>query len=317
MGKYLYNLNCAKGEEQLFDLEIRALFGQSPKKKQLESDLRVSAHRSVFIKERLEILFEAETFEGLVEPTKNAGLNFETFKCLWLKYPNQSFAYRERLAAMKELCQHIGGEADMVGPKQLLGLTEYEGRWLFGKLAPNENSWVTHENKPHSYSFSLSVRVSRAIANIAVGHDTSKKIIDPCCGVGTVVLETLAVGGNMVGNELNPRVAEKARENIKHFGYEPQISTGDIQDIKETYDTAIIDLPYGHFNPISPEVQQMILNEAGRIAPNLILVTHVDMERELQLAGFKVKEQCPVRKANFIRYITLCEQESQSEKRRA
>ena len=51
---------------------------------------------------------------------------------------------------------------------------------FFGTLEPNSNEWVLHENKPHSYSFSLSVRVSRAIANLAVGRDFSKRIIDPC-----------------------------------------------------------------------------------------------------------------------------------------
>ena len=303
---YLYNLNHAEGEEQLFEWEIRTLFGTSPKKKQLTSPLEISPHRSVFIKERLTINYEAASFEALVELVKNQPLTFETFKCLWVKYPNQSLPYRSRLAVMKEICHYIGGEADMTAPKQLLGLTEYEGRWLFGELLPNENSWVSHENKPHSYSNSLSVRVSRALANIVVGHDYSKKIVDPCCGVGTVVLEVLTVGGNIVGNELNPLIAEKARENLVAYGYEPVIKTGDIQDLQGSFDTAIIDLPYGHFNPISPEDQQMIIKEAGRLAKNLFLVTQVDMKQEIEAAGFLAKEQCRVKKANFTRFITLC-----------
>jgi len=308
LASYLYNLNCAPGEEQLFDWEMEVLFGQSAGvKKQIISPLKINPKRSVFIKDRLELRYEAGQFEGLVEQVKTAGMAYTTFKCLWLKYPGQSFEYKKRLAAMKELCQYIGGDADMTAPDQLLGLTEYEGRWYFGELLPNENSWVSHENKLHSYSFSLSVRVSRAIANIIVGHDFEKKVIDPCCGVGTVVLEVLTVGGNVVGNELNPLVAEKARENLGTFGYENVILTGDIQDIKESYDTAIIDLPYGHFNPITPETQQMIVNEAGRIANNLVLVTQVDMSKELAIAGFKPIRQCQAQKANFTRFITLCE----------
>lgn len=304
---YLYNLNHAEGEEQLYAWEIRTLFGQTPTKKQLESPIKISPHRSVFIKERLAIQYEAQSFSELLEAVKNNPLTFETFKCLWLKYPNQELGYRDRLAAMRELCHYIGGEADMTHPKSLLGLTQYEGRWLFGELVPNENSWVSHENKPHSYSNSLSVRVSRAIANIAVGTNPDTTIVDPCCGVGTVVLEVLTVGGNIVGNELNPLVAEKARQNIAAFGYEANIKTGDIQDLEGRFDLAIIDLPYGHFNPISPEIQQMIIREAGRLAKELLLVTQEDMTQDIEQAGFEIKERCQVRKAHFIRYLTLCE----------
>lgn len=304
---FLYNLNCAEGEEMLMDLEMRTLFRQSPSKKQIETPIETDPSRSVFIKERLKILFEAPTFERLMALVKESGLGYETFKCLWLKYPGQQIRYHQRLAAMKEICQFIAGEADMQKPNRLLGLTEYEGRWLFGELDPNENSWVSHENKPYSYSFSLNVRTSRAIANVAVGHDRSKKIIDPCCGVGTVVLEVLTIGGNMRGNELNPKVAEKARLNLKAFGYENVIETGDIQDIEESFDTAIVDLPYGHFNTISPKIQQMIISEAGRIAKRVILVTQVDMPAQLEAAGLKMIEQCQVRKSSFTRYITICE----------
>jgi len=304
--KFLYNLNHAPGESELFDWEIRTLFGALPAK-QLQTTVDVDPCRSVFIKERLTIWFEAEDISSLVESVKNSALNFERFKCLWLKYPNQSLPYQERLAAMKELCHYIAGEADMQNPKTLLGLTEYEGRWLFGALEPNDNSWVNHENKPHSYSNSLSVRMSRALANIAVGHDYEKSIVDPCCGVGTVVLEVLTVGGKIVGNELNPLVAEKARLNLAHYGRQATIHTGDIQDLKGRFDLVIIDLPYGHFNEISPETQQMIINEAARLAPKLLLVTQVQMDEQISKAGFRVVEQCQVKKANFVRYVTLCE----------
>ena len=120
------------------------------------------------------------------------------------------------------------------------------------------------------------------------------------------MLEVLTIGGTIVGNELNPKVAFKAEENLKHYGYENVVQVGDIQDIQEHYDLAIIDLPYGHFNPIAPEIQQMIMNEARRIADELIIVTQVKMEEQLKVAGFEMIDQCEVVKGKFVRYITRC-----------
>ena len=306
MDGYLYIINYAEGEESLCRLEMKVLFNQELTGKYLFSSLAIDPSRSVFIKERLTILYSHPTYEGLYQQVKENPLNLETFKCLFLRFKGQELSYQERLKRLKDIGFLIGGEADMYQPKQVLGLTVIEGRWLFGILEANSNEWVSHENKPHSYSFSLSVRVSRAVANIAVGRHPHRQIIDPCCGAGTVILEVLTVGGKIVGNELNPKVAQKAIENLKHYGYEPVIQIGDIQDIKEHYEVAILDLPYGHFNPIEPEVQRMIIKEARRIADELIIVTQVNMNQQLKDVGFEVLEQCTAVKGKFTRYITMC-----------
>ena len=303
---YLYLINYAEGEESLCRLEMKVLFNQELTGKYLFSPLAIDPSRSVFIKERLTILYAHPTYEGLYQQVKENPLNLETFKCLFLRLKGQTLSYHERLSRLKEIGFLIGGEANMYQPKQVLGLTELEGQWLFGLLETNSNEWVSHENKPHSYSFSLSVRVSRAVANLAVGRDMNRRIIDPCCGAGTVILEVLTVGGQIVGHELNPKVAIKAQENLRHYGYEPVIQIGDIQEINEHYDVAILDLPYGHFNPIAPEVQQMIIKEARRIADELIIVTQVNMNQQLQEVGFEVLEQCTAVKGKFTRYITMC-----------
>ena len=303
---YLYVINYAEGEESLCRLEMKILLNQSFEDKWILSDIEIDPSRSVFIKERLTIYYQADSFESLHEMVLKQPMSFETFKLLFMRFKDQSLEYKERLKRLYAIGSLIGGEADMYEPKQLLGLTESNGKWYFGTLEPNCNEWVKHENKPHSYSFSLSVRVSRSVANLAVGHQFDKKIIDPCCGAGTVVLEVLTVGGNIIGNELNPKVAWKAEENLKHYGYENVIQIGDIQEIKTHYDTAIIDLPYGHFNPISPEIQQMIIENARRIADELIIVTQVKMDEQLKAAGFEVIEQCEAVKGKFVRYITMC-----------
>ncbi|HAX73849.1 MAG TPA: hypothetical protein DCY20_10040 [Firmicutes bacterium] len=304
--EYLYFINNAPGEEQLCQLEMKYMFNQQPEGKLLFSTQEVDPSRSIFFKERLGIMYRAQTFEQLVQQVIEQPMAFESYKILFIKLPDQSVGYRERLKLLNDIGAHIGGEADMYNPKQLLGLTEVNGEWLFGILDPNSNVWCTHENKPYSYSISLSVRNSRAVANIAIGQDFTQRMIDPCCGVGTVVLEALSIGGNIVGNELNFKIYKSAEANLEAFGYSTVMTHGDIQDLEGHYDVAIVDLPYGHFVPIDPDIQLMIMKNARRLADKLVIVTQSIMDAELNEAGFTVVDQCEIKKGKFSRYISVC-----------
>ncbi len=304
---YLYFINHAEGEEALCNLEFKTIFGQTHENKLLRTSIDFGVSRSVFVKQRLTILAEDESFETLIENVKAANLDFESYKILYLKLPHHTLSYQDRLKYLSDIGAHIKGPADMYEPKQLLGLSEVNGVWLFGVLELNDNEWSRHENKPYSYSFSCNVRTARTLANLAVLHDTNASVIDPCCGIGTVVLELLTIGVKATGNELNDKVAYKAGENLKHYGYETTITVGDIQEVQGSYDAVIIDLPYGHFAPIDPEIQKMIMREARRLGRRLIILTQVIMNDWLEEAGFKVIDQCQVNKQRFVRYVTICE----------
>lgn len=94
------------------------------------------------------------------------------------------------------------------------------------------------------YSTALSTRVARAVANIAIPHPKGVRAIDPCCGIGTVLVEALSMGINIVGRDINPRVVLGSRKNIAHFELEGTVEIGPIAEVVDDYDVAIIDMPY-------------------------------------------------------------------------
>ncbi|NRW77833.1 hypothetical protein [Clostridium beijerinckii] len=57
------------------------------------------------------------------------------------------------------------------------------------------------------------------------------------------------MGIDVVGCEINKSIAENAKKNLEFYGYENVVTNGDMNEIEEKYDTAIIDLPYGLFTP--------------------------------------------------------------------
>ena len=195
----------------------------------------------------------------------------------------------------------------MHNPKVMLGVAKVNGRWIFGEYERNDYEWHIHDKKPYSYSNSLSLRVARALVNIAVENNLDCKLIDPCCGVGTVVIEALSMGIDVKGYEINKHIAENAQKNLEFFGYENVITSGDMHNIEEKYDVAIIDLPYGVFTATTLEEQIALMKTARRITNKLVIVTFEDMDKHIIEAGFNIINKCYVCKGKFKRYINICE----------
>jgi len=79
-----------------------------------------------------------------------------------------------------------------------------------------------------------------------------------------------------------------------------------MRDIKEKYDAAIIDLPYGLFTPTTLKEQTDIINYSRKIANKLVLITFEDMDEYIKSAGFKIIDSSFVCKGNFKRFVRVC-----------
>ena len=143
--------------------------------------------------------------------------------------------------------------------------------------------------------------------NLAIGNDFNQSVVDPCCGIGTVVLEALSMGVNVRGYDINKYVAYQARGNLEHFGFDPLVvERGNIHELDKHFDTAIMDIPYGVYSPCTLEEQIALLTSAYRIADKLVLVSHIVMNDYLEEIGYKIEDQCSIKKGQFVRYITVC-----------
>lgn len=113
------------------------------------------------------------------------------------------------------------------------------------------------------------------------------------------MVEALSMGINIVGRDINPFIAAGARTNIAHFGFEAEVALGDIADIKEHYDTAIVDMPYNLYSSITPEEQYAILVNARRIADRVVIVAIEAMDEMIETAGFEIIDRCVAKKGMF------------------
>jgi tRNA (guanine10-N2)-dimethyltransferase len=303
---YLYVINFPVYEESLCMLEMKCLFGRAPEKKYFLSHHYVDPSRSVFIKQCLTIKYTGYTIEAIISQIVRDNLSYTKFKVSYIKHGDDSIDYNERLKAEDIIGLNIIGRPEIHNPEVTLGITKLKDKWLFGENEKNNLIWKSHDKKPCYYSNALGIRTARALVNIAAANNLNSRLVDPCCGIGTVVMEALSMGIDIKGYEINPSIAENARRNLEFFGYEHVIANRDMHTLSEKFDTAIVDLPYGLFNPTTLQEQVDIMKTARRIADKMVIITFENMDEHLASADFEIVDSCEVAKGRFVRYITVC-----------
>jgi len=307
---YLYSLNYPEFEKELCALEVKSLFNDSMGDKVFFTNTKIDPSVSPFLRNRIEVLFSHSSFKELVELVDSEELHATDFMVKYVKLYDQDPSFQMRRSYCKQLGSIIHGEPLYISPKKIFGITFYKEMWYFGVLTQNDIIWKEHRDKPYSYSSSIGINIAKVLVNIAGNGDMSKRIVDPCCGVGTVLLESAFAGYSIKGWEINGKVAENARGNLKHFNCNVQVITGDIKDIDEVFDASIIDLPYGNFSMTTQEELQSILKNAKRISKKTILVSAKDISEEIKNENLVILDRCEVVKNknnDFTRYVWVCE----------
>jgi len=300
--KYLYVYNYEIEEKELCEMEFQCLFDESMTTKYYISDTYMDYARSPYIRGRLDIMFSHTSFEQIVQAITDANLYYLDFKVIYLKNDITHVHYKESIDRCKAVALPINGSVNMHHPQTIFALTNINHVWYFG-IYHEKSSWNKHSDKPYSYSHSLNLRDARAIVNIAVGQNLYKTIVDPCCWVGTIVLEALGMGLNIKGYDINRYVSYQARLNLEYYGYDPLlIEKKDMRELKETYDVTILDIPYGIYSPFTYEQQLDLLQHIP--SNELVLVSHISMNKELENLGYYIIDQAKINKGNFIRYMT-------------
>lgn len=308
--KYIYLYARHWDDEDLCRLEMRSFFGEDSSSNVLISSIQIEPSRSPFMKERLDVIFEAQSWKELIQLATSIEIHDETFKVISLNTRTLNATPKIEIADRRKLEREIGlqmnGEPDLDQPDVVFGFVLINEHWYFGKYVESKSVWRHHQNKPHSYSTALSTRLARAVANIAAPNPKGVRVIDPCCGIGNVLVEALSMGFDIVGSDINPLVTRHTRENIAYFGYTCDVVPSPIADITENYDVAIIDMPYNIFTKASPKDQQDIIVEARRIAKKVVIVTIDTIDEMIEKANFTIIDRCEAKKSEFVRQILVC-----------
>lgn len=309
--KVMYTYARHEDEEELCELELRSLFGQSAYIGEgvvsASTDIAVTVNRSPFFKRRLEVQLEAETLPELTAKLPAISLGNDSFKVLYTD-GDERFLYEEQREVERLIGASMRGKADMRNPVRRFGIMRFEGKWLFGLCEDSESIWLKHQRKPQNYSTALPTRAARAIVNIAAGGSPAEKeLIDPCCGMGTVLIEALSMGIKIAGLDINPLAVRGARVNLAHYGYPDVVRLGDMREEQRRYDAAIVDMPYNLCSVLTGVEGLEMLHAVRKMASRAVIVTTEEVTDQLKKASLRTIECTLLRKGSFTRYISVVE----------
>ncbi len=307
---HLYVFNYSPHEAELCKFEAKYLFTHNIEGKILFSDIKIEPSCSAFIRQRLDIMLVSDDYSGLIDKIKNENLFIEGFKIEYLVLDGDETSYAERLQISRDIGYCIEGNSEYYHPVATYAVCSYKGYWYFAALTKNNADWHKHKQKPYTYSSSIDPVIAKALVNIAAQGNKDKKLIDACCGVGTIVLEACFAGYHIEGCEINKTICGQARENLSHFNYRAGIHHADIKDIRQKYDAAIVDLPYNLFCHADDETLLHIIKSVAKIAQRLVIVSITDISGMISLCGLHLTDHCSIGKmgkTKFARRIWLCE----------
>ena len=309
MKQYFYLFNYPPEEYDLCALEFKYLFHEEYQQCFI-TNKDIDVNISVFMKGKIDIWAISSNFDDLKEEVKRQNHNYQDFKVIYLKNPISHPNYQETLDKCKDISWFIAGSVNMSKPKHTIALTKVNDLWIIGYYHHGVPSWKKYDDKPNTFSNSLDIRLAITLINIAGENYQKKTMRAPCCGMGTVVLEGLALGYSIKGFDISRDISWKARCNLNHFGFDGMLITkDDINKHQGHYDIAIIDIPYNLYTPITYKEQCDIINSARKLCNKLVLVSYEQMDQEIKQAGFEIRNRILRKKTEFVkfgRYIYVC-----------
>lgn len=310
--KHIYSFNYHQTESELCKLESRMMFNQEEENKLLLSDVKAAPSSSAFIKSRLDVIATSPDYSTLIEKIEGERIKMEGFKVEYVVFDEDTTAYADRLDKLRDIGYRIEGFPDYYHPTTVYTLCCHEGIWCFGVLVKNNLDWHKHKQKPCSYSNSISTTIAKALVNIAARANKESRLLDGCCGVGTIMLEACFAGYMIEGCDINWKLCNNARENLSYFGYPAKVYASDVNDIDKRYDAAILDLPYNLLSLATEEEMAHIICSAAKLTDRMVIVSIADISDFINDAGFRVSDSCSVKKRGkkkFARRIWICEKE--------
>jgi len=262
----------------------------------------VDIRRGAYLKSCTEVLFETECLAELCRNIRAAGLHADEFRVSVVKKPRSL-----KLNSM-ELARNIGsvidGSVNLSAPQvTFLTVVTSEKIWFGQLLSESDGAWSRHARRPCMTSSSLPTRLARAVVNLVA--QPGDRLLDPCCGTGTVLMAAAHGGIHAVGYDNNPRMVHAALKNLQHFGLSAEVALGDARHVHGQFDAIATDLPYG-IGLIKDNVQETeILANMRTCAPKAAFIHTQDISYYLNDIGYRVDAILPVPKLSIVRRIFI------------
>jgi len=227
--------------------------------------------RAAFTAVGAEEIARAGTLDELVDRIAGVDLHVPDFHIEIVKIPKSlpegSLEIQERVGRV------LPGRPDLVHPKSRLIVVRTEAAFRFGRIASEaDTNWRKTPKLPETYSRSIPDRVARAMVNLVASP--GDRILDPCCGAGTIPIQALQIGIAADASDVNLKMVGATNINLSACGYPAGAKIQDVRSCEGRWDAVVTDLPYGWFGHEKEAKDcEAILKRVMALAPKIAVAT--------------------------------------------
>jgi tRNA (guanine10-N2)-dimethyltransferase len=143
-------------------------------------------------------------------------------------------------------------KVDLEKPKTVIKVFCIGKKLIATKLLFKIDKKQFRERSPSKRPFTrpvvLEPRLARLVVNLS-GVKSGETLLDPMVGTGGIILEAVSLGIKAFGSDMDERMVEGARKNLKYFGFSAVLRCGDSRKLKKIwrkkFHAVVTDLPYG------------------------------------------------------------------------
>jgi len=283
---YFYVLGHDPDELALAQAEAQALAGgRQVHPRVVISERRVAPATTAYVTEAAELLVSGSSLDEVASLVRRAKIDGERFRIEVKKIPARLPISTREVAG--RLAFEVRGHPDLDRPQvEFLAVAAKGGLWFGRRFSNASPRWLRFRNKLFDFSSALPARMARAAANLAARP--GERVVDPCCGSGTILLHAADLGMQVTGCDINPRMVGMSQKNLRHFGLAGDVRLLDAGRLDGRFDAVITNLPYGHFCAITPQGYCAILANCRRLAPRAVFITTVPSTALLRELGYHV-----------------------------
>ena len=257
---------------------------------------------SAYLRHGLALEASGESLEALLADIRAADLRWEGFRITLLRPPPRQDVHGP--TAILSVANAITGRPNLSKPRVQLAVAATERGWYLGRVVTEgDNRWREGMHRPHHFSSALPQRMARALANLVAGP--GQTLIDPCCGIGTVVMEAAAAGIIAFGADQNGAMLKLVAENLAYLGLPCRLFRADARQLVGHFDGAVLDLPYGRNTIGNRALWRDLLAPLAQVADRVAVVAPQDLGDLISELGLRSVRHVVVPKGGLTRHIHL------------
>jgi tRNA G10 N-methylase Trm11 len=301
-GEFFYLTSRSDPDRSLIEAELLAFTGVKPDRFGLGiSPMKSDISNAAFINYGAEMIFRGESLHELERYLLSNEISADGFAIKVEKLGVQTCLSSSEIAST--IGRVIEGRPNLSAPKVRFLLTLQEKRVLFGMVfSEASRAWVKLSHKPHTTSSSIPHRLARAMINLS-GVRPPARLVDPCCGAGTILLEGAEMGYDVMGYDLNYKMVQASRKNLAHFGLSGTVIQADAREIAGEFDLLVTDLPYGMNLVATDDLYRELLGNFVVLAPVAVVVVAKEISDMFRDAGYRSVKSLQAPKHSIIRYV--------------